>query len=82
MVDPSTSSNSLPSEAFITITPDNDKPILSGGTTDKVYNENDAPLVLARDTVIQDIDSASLSQAVITIANAGAGDRVKIDGNF
>ena len=30
LVDPTTSSNSLPSEAIITITPDNDQPVLSG----------------------------------------------------
>ena len=82
LVDPTTSSNSLPSEAFITITPDNDQPILSGGSTTRVYNENDSALILSRDVVIRDVDSDNLSQAVITIANASSSDKVNYEGNF
>jgi hypothetical protein len=72
---------SVPVMKSITVTPVNDKPIISAFGDGIAYAENSLPVLVAPTAAVSDVDSANFNSGRLTVAvsaNSHTGDRISI----
>ncbi len=66
--------DSAPGTRIVEIIPVNDSPVLSGGATNLVYQQNSEPLIIDNTILITDVDNETLANATITLGDYLSGD--------